>query len=134
MSAAGTGGLEAWEDALQRVLSFADRALEARYGGRWPLHPARPAEGVAANPQYDGLFRVTASFSAGYGSALGAGYVLRTDIVTLSPVSPEDRAAVEDEAVALVREGLKREFPGRALSVDRDGPVWKIHGDLSLDA
>lgn len=125
-------GLEAWEDALQRVLSFADRELEARHGRRWALHPARPAAGTAANPQYDGLFRVTAAFTAGFGSSLGPGYSLRTEIATLAAVPAADRAAVEEEAVALVREGLAREFPGRDLRVDRDGSSWKIHGDLSL--
>lgn len=131
--AAGEGTrLEAWEDALGRVLSSVDRELEERHAGRWTLHPARPFHGTAANPQYDGLFRVTASFTAGYGSELGPGYVLRTEIATLDRVSEADRAAVEEEAVGLVREGLAREFPGRALRVSRDGPTWKIHGDLSL--
>lgn len=125
-------GLDAWEDALQRVLSSVDRELESRHGGKWPLHPARPAAGEAANPQYDGLFRVTAAFSAGFGSRLGPGYVLRAEVATLAPVPQADRAAIEEEAVALVREGLAREFPGKDLSVDRDGDVWKIHGDLSL--
>ena len=125
-------GLDAWEDALQRVLSSVDRELESRHGGKWPLHPARPAAGEAANPQYDGLFRVTAAFSAGFGSRLGPGYVLRAEVATLAPVHQSDRAAIEEEAVALVREGLAREFPGKDLSVDRDGDVWKIHGDLSL--
>ena len=125
-------GLDAWEDALQRVLSSVDRELESRHGGKWPLHPARPAAGEAANPQYDGLFRVTAAFSAGFGSRLGPGYVLRAEVATLAPVPQSDRAAIEEEAVALVREGLAREFPGKDLSVDRDGDVWKIHGDLSL--
>ena len=125
-------GLEEWEDALQRVLSSVDRALEERHGSRWPLHPARSPAGAAANPQYDGLFRVTASFSAGYGSSLGPGYVLRAEIATLAPVPAADRAAIEEEAAALVREGLAREMPGRDLSVSRDAGVWKIHGDLSL--
>ena len=124
--------LENWEDALQRVLSFVDGALEDRWGGRWPLHPARPPRGSAANPQYDGLFRVTAAFSAGFGSALGPGYLFRVDMVTLSRVPPEERARIEDEAAALLREGLAREFPGRDLRVDRDGPCFKIYGDLSL--
>jgi len=125
-------GLDAWEDALQRVLSSVDRELESRHGGKWPLHPARPAAGVAANPQYDGLFRVTAAFTAGFGSKIGPGYVLRAEIATLSPVLQADREAIEEEAVALVRKGLAREFPGKDLAVDKDGDVWKIHGDLSL--
>lgn len=125
-------GLDAWEDALQRVLSRTDRTLEERHGSRWPLHPARPKAGVAANPQYDGVFRVTASFSAGYGSKLGPGYILKTEIATLAPVAPAERDEIENEAAALVREGLATEFPGRDLRLGRDGNVWKIYGDLSL--
>lgn len=125
-------GLEQWEDALARVLSSADEALEERHAARWPRHPARPARGAAANPQYDGLFRVTAVFTAGYGSALGPGYVLRPEISTLAEVPAEDRAAIADEAAELVREGLGREFPDRDLRVEKDGDTWKIVGDLSL--
>ena len=124
--------LELWEDALQRVLSFVDRTLEKRHGDRWPLHPARPPHGTAANPQYDGLFRVTAAFSAGYGSEQGPGSLFRVEPVTLAAVPPEARAALEEEAVGLLREGLLHEFPGRDLRVERDGPAYKIVGDLSL--
>lgn len=125
--------LEIWEDALQRVLSFIDRRLEEKYGRLYPLHPARPATGTTGNPQYDGLFRVTAVFSAGIGSRLGKGYLFRVEIVTLSRVKPEVRAAVEEEAADMLRKGLKEVFPGRDLSVDRDNGVLKIYGDLSLD-
>ena len=124
--------LESFEETLHGVLSEIDRTLEERWGARWPLHPARPARGTAANPQYDGLFRVTASFTAGYGSKLGPGYVFRVEISTLADVPEETRAEIEEEAVRLLREGLARAFPGRDLRVDRDGPVLKIHGDLSL--
>lgn len=124
--------LEAFEDTLHGVLSEIDGALEERWGARWPLHPARPPRGTAANPQYDGLFRVTASFSAGFGSALGPGYVFRVELSTLRNVPPEVRAEIEEEAARLLRAGLARAFPGRDLRVDRDGSVYKIHGDLSL--
>lgn len=124
--------LEAFEDTLYGVLSEIDGALEERWGARWPLHPARPPRGTAANPQYDGLFRVTASFSAGFGSALGPGYVFRVELSTLRNVPPEVRAEIEEEAARLLRAGLARAFPGRDLRVDRDGSVYKIHGDLSL--
>ena len=125
--------LEIWEDALQRVLSFIDRRLEEKYGRLYPLHPARPATGTTGNPQYDGLFRVTAVFSAGIGSRLGKGYLFRVEIVPLSRVKPEVRTAVEEEAADMLRKGLKEVFPGRDLSVDRDNGVLKIYGDLSLD-
>ena len=124
--------LEAFEDTLHGVLSEIDGALEERWGSRWPLHPARPPRGSAANPQYDGLFRVTASFTAGYGSKWGPGYLFRVETSTLATVPEADREAVEDEAAALLREGLARAFPGRDLRVDRDVSGYKIHGDLSL--
>lgn len=124
--------LEAFEEKLDAVLADADRALEARWSGRWPLHPARPAAGAAANPRYDGLFRVTASFTAGFGSEKGPGYLVRVEPATLADVSASDRAALEDEAVGLLREGLARAFPGRDLCVERDGGPYKIFGDLSL--
>ncbi|MBQ9726947.1 MAG: hypothetical protein IJV65_05510 [Kiritimatiellae bacterium] len=124
--------LEEFESALDGVLADADRALEARRGERWPLHPARPPAGAAANPRYDGLFRVTAAFTAGFGSEKGPGYLLRAEPATLARVPAEERAALEDEAAALVREGLGRAFPGRELRVERDGGVYKIFGDLSL--
>ena len=124
--------LEAFEDRLHGVLSEIDGALEERWGARWPLHPARPPRGAAANPQYDGLFRVTAAFSAGFGSRLGPGYLFRVEMSTLADVPAAEREAIEAEAARLLREGLARVFPGRDLRVDRDGPVLKIHGDLSL--
>ena len=124
--------LEDWEEKLDAVLAEADRALEARWGGRWPLHPARPEAGAAANPRYDGLFRVTAAFTAGFGSEKGPGYLLRVEVATLESVPVPDRETLEDEAASLVRDGLAREFPGRELHVARDGGVYKIFGDLSL--
>lgn len=127
-----TAGLEAFEETLHGVLSEIDGTLEERWGSRWPLHPARPPRGTAANPQYDGLFRVTASFTAGYGSKWGPGYLFRVEFSTLANVPEADREAIAEEAVALLREGLARAFPGRDLRVDRDGAGYKIHGDLSL--
>ena len=126
--------LERWEESLHALLSSIDETLEERYGGRWPLHPSRPRRGTAANPQYDGLFRVTASFTAGYGSEKGPGYLFRVEMATLEAVPPEERARIEEEAASLLREGLARAFPGRDLRVDRDGNGFKIHGDLSLGA
>lgn len=32
----------------------------------------------------------------------------------------------------MLGEELAREIPGRMLKVSRDGPVYKIHGDMSL--
>ena len=125
--------LAQWEAKLDSVLHEVDIKLEAKYGKNWPLHPARPQTGTAANPQYDGLFRLTASFSAGYGSRLGAGYVLRVELVTLNLIPDDEREAIEETAVRMVRTGLKKAFPNRYLAIERDGPVYKIYGDLDLD-
>ena len=124
--------LEEFESTLDAVLADVDRALEERWAGRWPLHPARPAAGEAANPRYDGIIRVTAAFTAGYGSEKGPGYLLRVEPATLENVPAADREALEDEAAALVRDGLAAAFPGRDLRVARDGGPYKIFGDLSL--
>ena len=124
--------LAQWEARLHKLIRKIDHDLEDRHGDVWPLHPARPRRGSAANPQYDGLFRVTAAFSAGYGSRLGPGYVVRVEIVTLAAVSDDLRETIEQEAVDMLRAGLPQAFPGRDLRVERDGSVFKIFGDLSI--
>ena len=123
---------EAWEQRLEALLQDVDRGLERAFGARFALHPSRPAAGETANRRYDGLFRITASFTAGFGSDFGPGYVLDIGIFTLEPVPDSDRAAIETKAVADIRAGLRRAFPGRNLRLIRDGAVWKITGDLSL--
>lgn len=124
--------LDSFEESLDSALASVDRALEEKWGGGWPLHPARPEAGRADNPRYDGLFRVTAAFTAGFGSEKGRGYLVRVEIATLDEVSAADRAAVESDAVSLLRAALAEAFPGRDLRVERDGASFKILGDLSL--
>ena len=123
--------LDAFEESLDAALASVDHALEAKWGGRWPLHPARPEAGRAANPRYDGLFRVTAAFTAGYGSEKGRGYLVRVEIATLAAVSDADRRAIESDAAGFLQTALADAFPGRDLRVERDGPSLKIVGDLS---
>lgn len=121
-----------WEDALHTVLQKIDAELEDKYGKKWPLHPSRPKRGTTANPQYDGLFRLTASFSAGYGSNFGSGYIFRVEIVTLTKIPPDIRNEIEAFSVTRLREKLPDVFPGRTLRVERDGNTFKIFGDLTL--
>jgi hypothetical protein len=99
---------------------------------RLPLHPARPPRGATSNKSQDGLFNVGASFTAGYGSAHGPGYVVEVRMVTLSRVPQYLRDRIEEEVVERLREELPKEFPERKLVVERDGQVYKIHGDLRL--
>ncbi len=124
--------LEEWEGRLYTLLREIDGVLEDKYGKLYPLHPARPERGETANPQYDGLFRITASYSAGYGSKLGPGYIFRVEFVTFENVAEPHRKQIEEEAISMAEEGLKKVFPERELSVARDGNVIKIYGDLSL--
>jgi hypothetical protein len=124
--------VESWEDRLNGLLRRVDSSLEARFGKALPIHPARPAAGITDNPQQDGLFRVTSTFTPGFGSRYGRGYVLTIDIVSLACPTPEFRDEVEQAAVTEITAGLPLVFPGKSLRVVRDGPVWKIIGDLSL--
>ena len=64
-----------------------------------------------------------------------AGDILRgeaLDIATREEVPPRTRVEIE----AFVRERLEallpEAFPERALRVERDGPIWKIVGELGL--
>lgn len=121
-----------WEKELKQIFDEIDVHLEDTYGEKYPLHPVRADEGETANPEQDGLFGVGASFSAGYGSKYGPGYIVRLQLSTLSRVPKSVVEEMEGVVVERLKEALPKVFPDRDLKVDRDGPVWKIHGDLSL--
>jgi len=124
--------LASFDKRLKAVFDAADDYLEEKYGGNYPLHPARAKRGQTANKQSDGLFNVGASFTAGFGSEHGRGYVLDVDMVTLSNVPDEKEEEIEDDAVQFIRGKLAEYFPERDLQVYRDGRTFKITGDLSL--
>ena len=121
-----------FEADLKRLFDSVDDYLEEKYGRKYQLHPSRPARGQTSNKAQDGLFNVGASFSAGYGSRYGRGYVVQVEMVTLERVPPHVRELVEQEAADLVNEKLAFYFPGRDLAVARDRNIFKIHGDLRL--
>ncbi len=125
--------LHKWEKPLYEILRGVDAALESEFGNILPKHPSRPPHGATANPQNDGLFRVTANFTAGYGSQHGKGYTIDIDFVTLRDVDQAHRESVESRALQLIREGLVKKIPGRNLKIERDNRGWKIVGDLALD-
>lgn len=125
-------GVGEFNSRLKRVFDRVDDYLEETYGAEYPLHPSRPRRGRTSNKAQDGLFDVGASFSAGYGSDLGRGYVVDVHMVTLAHIPAEARERIEKDAVAKVEEYLQEEFPERELHVSRDRNVFKIHGDLSL--
>ena len=122
----------AWEARLKQVFDVIDHELEDAHGDRYPLHPVRAARGETENPASDGLFEIGAAFTTGYGSEKGRGYVVSARISTLSRI-PSD---IQEKLNAYVAERLStllpEYFPGQELRVERDGPVFKIVGDLAL--
>ncbi|MBN1518963.1 MAG: hypothetical protein JW923_02615 [Spirochaetales bacterium] len=122
----------AWDRSVKALFDELDAVLENRYAGRWKLRRNRPARGKTSNPEADGLFNVGVFFTPGYGSRLGRGYLVEIIVATEETVSQDDRLELEDFVKAELERLLPRHFPGRALSVDRDGTMLKIHGDLSL--
>ena len=125
--------VENWEEKLNALLRRVDKALEKEYGTVVPRHPARPAHGETGNPQNDGLFRITATFTPGFGSRLGKGYAVTIEPVTLADFPKDTWREVERKACTMIAAGLEDALPGRGLKLRRDGDVWKITGDLSLD-
>lgn len=121
-----------WEAKLKAIFDRIDADLEARYGGHFHLRANRPAAGETANPEHDGLFNVGASFTAGFGSKLGRGYLVEMQMATTSRVTDAVRESILDEVAQRLREALPEAFPGKALQISREGSTYKIHGDLSL--
>ncbi len=119
-----------FDDKLKKIFDIIDDYLENNYGNRYRLHPNRPERGKTANKASDGLFNVGASFSAGYGSVHGRGYVVDVDLVTLDYVPEEVFRRIEGEVGDLLREIITEVFPEQDIHVSRDGNVLKIYGDL----
>ena len=118
---------------LKKIFDLIDDYLENNYGNRYKLHPNRPGRGVTANKASDGLFNVGASFSAGYGSVFGRGYVVDVDLATLEHVPDKVQLDIENEVTDLLREILMEFFPDQDIKVNRDGCVLKIYGELILN-
>lgn len=125
---------EEWDRKLQGIFERVDHALEDEFGHLYSLRANRPARGQTSNPQMDGLFNFGASFTAGFGSDYGRGYVVDLDIGTWETIPEQQRAQIHDKALDLLKYELAAVFPGRRLEVVEDGPVWKIVGDFNLGA
>ncbi len=124
--------LEKWEGRLKEIFNRIDDYLEEKYGHLYRLHPVRPHRGATSSKEHDGLFNVGSSFSAGFGSEYGPGYVVEVRFATLSKVPRQIREQIEEEVAQILRKELPGHFPGKKLKVVRDGRVYKIYGDLSL--
>ncbi|HAK44876.1 MAG TPA: hypothetical protein DCO79_02995 [Spirochaeta sp.] len=118
---------------LKNVFDLIDDFLENNYGNKYHLHPNRPKRGATANKASDGLFNVGASFSAGYGSVHGRGYVVEVDLATLDHVPDQVQRDIEKEVVDLLRGIIPEYFPNQDIKVSRDGNVLKIYGELVIN-
>ncbi len=116
-------------DALFREV---DVILEDHWGNAFPLHPNRPKRGATSNPEMDGLFEIAPDFTVGLNSQKGRGYIVSLRVATLEKVPSEIYENFMEESARLIAERLPIYFPGRKLTVVRDGKVFKIIGDFSL--
>ena len=121
-----------FDDRMKKLFDEVDDYIEDIYGGRYKLHPARPARGKTANPEADGLFNIGANFTPGFGSELGRGYLIDVAMSTLEKVDEGVRREIYEAAAEKVKELLPIHFPERELTVRRDRNRFKIQGDFSL--
>ncbi|MFP4384198.1 MAG: hypothetical protein ACLFST_07205 [Spirochaetia bacterium] len=119
--------IKKFDESLKKMFDEIDDYLEDSYGNLYPLHPARPDRGKTSNKEHDGLFNIGASFSAGFGSRLGRGYIVDVHMVTLHQVPDDIRRQIEDDVVRQISRKLPAFFPDRDLDVEKDGTVFKIY-------
>jgi len=117
---------------MKEMFDRIDSILENRYSGSWKLRRNRPERGTTANPEADGLFNVGVFFTPGYGSTIGRGYLVEIVLASDEAVPRAKREEIELFVRDLLVEFLPIYFPDRKLSVDRDGSMYKIHGELGL--
>jgi hypothetical protein len=122
-----------WERRLKKVFDEIDIELESLYRNRFPLHPSRAPEGTTSSAEMDGLFNVGASYSTGFGSKFGPGYVVDIRMATLARIPQDLKDELRDAVQTMLQQKLPEAFPGKKLSVDREHRHLRIHGDLSLD-
>ena len=121
---------EKFENELFNICLDVDYILEDEFGSFYEVHPSRPSRGSASNGILDGLFRITTSFTLGYGSKFGRGYLIIIEIVTLSIVDLEFANKVINRGIKLFDKKLKEKFPEKKLSIVYDINVYKIIGDF----
>ena len=121
-----------WEKKLKSVLDEIDILLEERYGNKYDLHPARRKHGSTSNRSHDGLFDIRGDFTLGLGSNKGRGYVVDIDLKTLEKIPNAVIEQIENDTIKELKNRLSKAFPGKELTVEKDGNVIKIVGDLSL--
>lgn len=121
-----------WDNRMKEMFDRIDTILENRYSGAWKLRRNRPERGSTANPEADGLFNVGVFFTPGFGSRIGRGYLVEIVLASDEAVPRSKRTEIELFVRDLLVEFLPVYFPDRKLAVDRDGSMYKIHGELGL--
>ena len=125
--------VEAFESRLSQLLADVDCELERRHPDTFPKRGSRPDAGTTCHPQYDGLYSLTAAFSAGIGSVHGPGYTVTLRIATPGSPAPEAQSRLLEEARGLIAERLRSYFPNHRLTLAREpGGTLKIIGDLGV--
>ncbi len=125
-------GFNYWEKEFKQIFDSIDDYLEDNYGDTYKLHPSRSERGKTSNKAHDGLFNVGATFSSGYGSEYGRGYVVEIDMVTLDNVPDEVEKKITQDVLIQLKKKLKERYPHRNLKASMDRNVIKIYGDLTL--
>lgn len=121
-----------FDKKMKKLFDEVDDILENEYGDLFPLHPNRAKRGKTANKEADGLFNIGTTFTAGYGSKYGRGYVIDIKISTLSKITKDTKEEIETEAINLIKAKLPVFFPSRELEVVKDYLAYKIIGDFNL--
>ncbi|AHH08059.1 hypothetical protein baBA2_000094 [Borrelia anserina] len=129
----GISRFEEFENELFNICLYVDCVLEDEFGNSYEVHPNRLSRGKAANGLLDGLFRVTTSFTLGYGSKFGRGYLIIIEIITLDVVDIKFNNRVIERGIEVFSEKLREKFPERNLSIVHDINVYKIIGGFFGD-
>ncbi len=118
------------EEALKAISDRTDDALEDAFGEKYNLHPNRPHRGKTPNKASDGLFNAGFTFSPGYGSTYGRGYVLQFHISTLEKVPKGVFQEFEDFGANHIRSILGDYFKPETVELVRESTYYKLVGDF----
>ena len=72
------------------------------------------------------------SLPPGCGSTYGRGYIIEVGMVTRQTIPGEVREDIESAVINHLRPELALASPNSELHVERDGPIYKIHGNINL--
>ncbi len=116
------------EKDFKKLFDEIDDYLELKYGVLYPLHPSRAQKGTTSNKEHDGLFNIGASFTPGFGSKYGRGYVIDIRMVTLKNISEADRNKIEKDVFKQIKGKLPVHFPDKNIKIEKDGRSLKLFG------